>query len=85
MIQDVYANNSISFTINVPLEKMPPTEELVAEVMKQHHRLKGTTIFPDMSRLQAPFERISEAEFDAWPGRKEVTQVEEECKTGCPV
>lgn len=84
MIQEVFANNSISFTINVPLEKMPPTDQLVEEVMKQHHRLKGTTIFPDKSRVQSPYERLSEAEFNAWDGYKEITQVEEECKTGCP-
>jgi ribonucleoside-triphosphate reductase len=85
MIQEVYANNSISFTINVPESKMPQTEQLVDAVMERHHRLKGTTIFPDKSRQQSPYERLTEAEFEAWTGHKEITQIEEDCKTGCPV
>ncbi|MFG2710270.1 hypothetical protein ACGFX2_06850 [Streptomyces goshikiensis] len=48
--------------------------------------LKGTTLMPDGTRAQAPYERITEEEFDSY----ELTSVEdgtgEDCATGaCPV
>lgn len=84
MVQDVYANNSISFTINVPEDKMPEAGELVEQVMARYQRLKGTTLFPDKSRAQSPYERLTVEQWLAWDGHKEITQVEEECRTGCP-
>lgn len=85
MVQDIYANNAISFTINIPETKMPNESEMVTALGKVLYRLKGTTVFPDKSRKNAPYERITKVEFDAYTGPKENSQVEDECKTGCPV
>jgi adenosylcobalamin-dependent ribonucleoside-triphosphate reductase len=85
MLQDVWADNAISHTVNLPPHMMPTEEEMEHTLMQYHGQLKGTTIFPDKSRRNAPLERITKEQFDAWGGRKEVTMVEVECKGGCPV
>lgn len=84
LVQDVYANNAISFTINIPEAKMPNEAEMVMALSKVLYRLKGTTVFPDKSRKNAPYERLTHEEFDAYEGAKELSQVEDECKGGCP-
>lgn len=85
MLQEHYANNSISFTINIPVDKMPQPEYLARTLVDFHSQVKGTTLFPDLSRAQSPIERLSAEDWEAWSGAKEVTQFEEECKSGCPV
>jgi ribonucleoside-triphosphate reductase (thioredoxin) len=85
MVQDIYANNAISFTINIPEAKMPNEPEMVKALGKVLYRLKGTTVFPDKSRKNSPYERLTEAEFIEYTGPKESSQVEEVCKGGCPV
>jgi ribonucleoside-triphosphate reductase len=49
--------------------------------------LKGTTVMPDGSRPQAPYQRISKAEFDLAEYASSVaSSVDEECANGaCPV
>lgn len=84
MVQDIYANNAISFTINIPETQMPNEQEMVTALGKVLYRLKGTTVFPDRSRKNAPLERLSAAQFLGYEGPKEITQVEDECKGGCP-
>lgn len=85
MIQDIYANNAIAYTINLPEDKVPTVEVLAEALMKRHSRLKGTTLFVDKSRVNSPFQRITKEQFDAYAGPREIVQVEYECKTGCPV
>jgi ribonucleoside-triphosphate reductase len=85
MVQEVYANNAISFTINIPETQMPNEQEMVTALGKVLYRLKGTTVFPDKSRKNAPLERLTQAQYDDWSGPKEVNQVEDICKGGCPV
>jgi ribonucleoside-triphosphate reductase len=85
MLQSVWANNAISHTINLPPHLMPTESEMEEKLMQYHGRLKGTTIFPDKSRRNAPLERLTKEQFDSWQGHKEVTMVETECVGGCPV
>lgn len=85
MVQDIYANNSISYTINLAEDKLPSVPELSAAIMKRHGRLKGTTVFVDRSRVNAPFQKITKEQFEAYTGPKEVMQIEEVCIGGCPV
>lgn len=83
MVQRVYADNAISFTINIPPEKILP-EQLEAALRHYLPKLKGTTIFPDLSRPQPPFEKISKEEYEAHHGI--VSQSELECLNGaCPI
>lgn len=85
MLQTHWADNGISFTINMPVDKMPSEEEMEAAFVSAMPFIKGTTFFPDKSRKNAPFERLSKATFDAWTGQKEISSVEDLCKGGCPV
>jgi len=84
MVQEVYANNAISFTINIPENKMPNEPEMVTSLGKVLYRLKGTTVFPDRSREDAPFERLTREQFENYSGPKEFSTVEDPCKGGCP-
>lgn len=85
MLQDTYADNAISYTINLRPEDMPSEEAMEELFIKYIPRLKGTTVFPDKSRKNAPIQPISREVFEAYAGRKEIQQVEDECKGGCPV
>lgn len=84
MYQKHYADNAVSFTANVP--EGLDVDETAKVIASWLPHLKGTTIMVDGTREQAPYERISEAEFEQY----ELTRVEdgtdEECSTGaCPV
>jgi ribonucleotide reductase alpha subunit len=85
MLQDCYADNAISFTINMPEDKMPSEEEMERLFIEALPFIKGTTFFPEKSRKNAPYQKLSKEEWDAYTGRKEVVQVEDECKGGCPI
>jgi ribonucleoside-triphosphate reductase len=85
MFQQHWANNSVSYTINLPADKMPTESEMEELLFAYMPFIKGTTIFPDKSRKNAPLQRITREEFESFQGRKEVTMVEVECVGGCPV
>ncbi|WP_432006273.1 ribonucleoside-triphosphate reductase, adenosylcobalamin-dependent [Streptomyces parvus] len=85
MYQTNYADNAVSFTVNFPEGRY--TTEWAAGIIEAFlSELKGTTLMPDGTREQAPYERITEDQFNSY----EVTAVEdstdEDCATGaCPV
>lgn len=85
MLQEVYADNAISYTINLKKSSMPSEEEMEKLLIEFLPKLKGTTIFPEMSRSDAPIQPVSLEDWRAFKGRKEVTMIEEECKGGCPI
>lgn len=85
LFQKYYVDNAVSFTVNMPEEKMPSEEEMERIYVEMLPHIKGTTFFPDKSRRNAPYQKLSKEEWDAYTGRKEVTQVEDECQNGCPI
>lgn len=85
MYQEHYANNAVSYTINLEKGKYT-TEEVMKTLLPYLGRLKGTTIFPDFSRPQAPYERITKEEYDLAAAKSMEDSVDEDCATGaCPV
>lgn len=85
MYQQEYADNAVSFTANFP-EGQYMVEQAADIIASWLPDLKGTTLMPDGTREQAPYERITAEEFAQY----EVTSVEdstdEDCATGaCPV
>lgn len=86
LVQERYADNAISFTINVPNDKRPSFADMKNLFSTYLPKLKGTTYFPDVSRKYPPLERKTKAEFESYTGPKEITSVEQECLNGaCPV
>lgn len=86
MVQEVWADNAVSFTVNIPENAMPASE--LAEILERYlPDLKGTTIFPDASRPQSPYERITQEQYEALTGPKEVAEsFDELCASGaCPI
>ncbi|ATI18989.1 ribonucleotide reductase [Streptomyces phage Tefunt] len=85
MYQEEYADNAVSFTVNFPEGRYEV--EVAADIIARWlPDLKGTTLMPDGTREQAPYERLTAEEFAEY----EVTSIEdstdEECSTGaCPV
>ncbi len=85
MYQTYYADNAVSFTVNVP-DGTLSLDEAMGTLAKYLPLLKGTTIFPDKSREQAPYERITEAEYQAAVNKSVADGVDENCSNGaCPV
>jgi adenosylcobalamin-dependent ribonucleoside-triphosphate reductase len=85
MYQSEYADNAVSFTANFPEGKY--TVEEVADIIARWlPDLKGTTLMPDGTRAQAPYERITEEEFDTYAVTSVEDSTDEDCATGaCPV
>lgn len=94
MLQECWANNAISVTANVRRET--DTEELrqqVSEVTKAilfyGERLKGLTMFPEVSMAAAPLERLTKEEFNKYREQGypiDVSQDEQKCVNGvCPI
>lgn len=103
LYQRAWADNAVSFTVNVPAEPHqeealragamtppPPSEDYVADLAETLAlvlpHLKGTTVMLDGSRPQAPYERITAAQYEAAAARLVADGVDEECASGaCPV
>lgn len=85
MYQMCWADNAVSFTANVDPEKYT-SEDVATQLKKFGGLLKGSTIFPEKSFPQAPYERLSKAEYLSTDVRAVSDGVDEECGTGgCPI
>lgn len=86
--QTSWADNSISFTINVE-EGSTTVPEVMETLLQYIPYLKGTTIMVDESRDLAPYERISKSRYYDLVGSRAGqvgTSFDEECASGaCPV
>ena len=85
MVQEHYADNAISFTINVEPDKYS-VEDAAKIFIKYLDKIKGTTIMPDGTRPQSPYIRISKAEYELAEYVKTMGSGELACSVnGCPV
>jgi adenosylcobalamin-dependent ribonucleoside-triphosphate reductase len=86
MYQNHYADNAVSFTVNVPENKYG-IDEAMQILVKYLPELKGTTIMVDGTRPQAPYSRVSKAEYLNLASPKTVQDsLDESCSTGaCPI
>jgi ribonucleoside-triphosphate reductase len=86
--QEHWADNAISFTANIDPDLEPI--ELSRALRKWLPHLKGTTVFPDLSRPQSPYERIPDGVYEiiegVMGGHEETGQAFDDCASGaCPV
>lgn len=85
MYQTYYADNAVSFTVNVPKDRYT-VDEVASSLLPHLPYLKGTTMMVDESRLQAPYERISKAEYLSYGIDNVDDSYDEACASGaCPV
>lgn len=88
MLQDEYADNSISYTINFR-DTVVSVDEVMNALKVHLPHLKGTTLMPENeSRPQTPFQRITAEVFEEAEkkGIGRVSDKEMECLNGvCPV
>lgn len=81
LVQGCYADNAISFTVNLDPSKY--TADMVYPILREClPYLKGSTVFPTLSRPQSPYEAISEAEFNLYQLTQIGEGVDEECASG---
>lgn len=85
MFQELYADNAISFTINMLPDRVPGEEEMERTLFSYLPKLKGTTVYVEKSRKNSPIQPVTKEQFDSFDGPKQIQQVEDECKNGCPV
>lgn len=87
MLQQEYADNAISYTINFD-PKQVSTKDIERALRTHLPHLKGTTLMAEESRPQMPFERISKEVYEeaALRGWAMVSDTDRECKNGsCPI
>lgn len=84
MYQGHYADNAVSFTINVePGVKFSVVHDALIEALPS---LKGTTLMVNGTRPQAPFTPMSEADYLAATVKAESDGIDMDCSTGaCPI
>lgn len=88
MYQECWADNAVSFTVNFPEGKynVAETAEILAYYLPV---LKGTTLMPDGTREQAPYERLSREEYESLIdklGESVGESYDEQCASGaCPI
>jgi ribonucleoside-triphosphate reductase len=89
LYQEHWADQAVSYTASVDPEKY--TADDVARILLEFMpRLKGSTIFPELSRDQAPYERITREQYIVMAARlgieTEDTGFDEICASGaCPI
>ncbi|WP_190822030.1 ribonucleoside-triphosphate reductase, adenosylcobalamin-dependent [Saccharopolyspora pogona] len=85
MYQAYWADNAVSYTANVDPGKYQ-VYKLAGTLSSFGGRLKGATVFPEMSRPQAPYERISKEQYEEFEAKQISDGIDEDCATGaCPV
>ncbi|MFF4245253.1 ribonucleoside-triphosphate reductase, adenosylcobalamin-dependent [Streptomyces sp. NPDC001822] len=62
LYQEAWADQAVSYTASVDPEKYS-VDDVAAILLDFMPRLKGSTIFPEMSRAQAPYERITRDQY----------------------
>ncbi|MGV9815790.1 ribonucleoside-triphosphate reductase, adenosylcobalamin-dependent [Streptomyces cellulosae] len=85
MYQANYADNAVSFTVNVVPGRLDQSD--AEETLKRFlPDLKGTTVFPDLTRPQSPYERITAEDYEAAVAKSVDASYDAECASGaCPV
>jgi len=85
LVQREFADNAVSFTANVEAGSMS-AGELSSILRKIGPELKGTTIFPDLSRPQSPMQRMTQEDYDAAELQSVGQAIDDDCSTGaCPI
>lgn len=86
MYQQLWADNAVSFTANFDPTLYQPSH--IADQIKLFGgRIKGSTIFPEASMPQMPYQRFTKAEYEAAKAKQVADGIDEDCAGGkaCPI
>ncbi|ALA07862.1 ribonucleotide reductase [Mycobacterium phage ExplosioNervosa] len=85
LYQTCWADNAVSFTANVDPDAYTPAD-VWQTLDKFAGLIKGSTIFPEASFPQAPYERITKQQYESAAAKAVEDGVDEECANGaCPI
>lgn len=87
IIQEHYSDNAISVTVNVKPDQISK-EDLTGLILTYLPRLKGMTLFPEKSRPQSPYEKITEDQYWALASRSALETMQadvDQCVGACPI
>ncbi|MEU7830332.1 ribonucleoside-triphosphate reductase, adenosylcobalamin-dependent [Nonomuraea sp. NPDC049129] len=89
MVQEEFADNAVSFTANID-PSLYDFRSLADGLADYLPRLKGSTIFPERGYALAPYERITQQDYEDWVKATGLVHVEdgidEDCASGaCPI
>jgi len=80
-----WANNAVSYTANIDPE-VYTAADIASALLTYGPGLKGATVFPELSRPQSPYERITREQYEAYANGEVADGVDENCVSGaCPV
>ncbi|AHG23833.1 ribonucleotide reductase [Mycobacterium phage EagleEye] len=85
LYQTCWADNAVSFTANVDPSAYTAAD-VAATLTKFAGLIKGSTIFPESSFPQAPYERITKQQYETAVAKAVADGVDEDCANGaCPI
>jgi adenosylcobalamin-dependent ribonucleoside-triphosphate reductase len=84
LVQQYFADNAISLTVNVQPDHYS-VEELKETLVKWLPQVKGMTVFPEQSRPQSPLIRITKEEYEKYQIREVAQPDVDQCIGSCPV
>ncbi|AGT14302.1 ribonucleotide reductase [Mycobacterium phage Adzzy] len=85
LYQTCWADNAVSFTANVDPDAYEAVD-VAADLKRFAGLIKGSTIFPEASFPQAPYERITKQQYESAVAKAVSDGVDEECANGaCPI
>lgn len=85
LYQILWADNAVSFTANVDPEKYTAVD-VQHQLRTFAGLIKGSTIFPEASFPQAPYERITKQQYESYTAVSVADGVDENCANGaCPI
>ena len=85
LYQDLWADNAVSYTVNFDAQRYKP-EHIREQLLRFGGRLKGATVFPELTMPQCPYERVERWEYESTLAHEVGDGIDEECKgNSCPV
>ena len=85
LYQDLWADNAVSYTVNFDAQRYKP-EHIREQLLRFGGRLKGATVFPELTMPQCPYERVERWEYESTLAHEVGDGIDENCTTGaCPV
>jgi ribonucleoside-triphosphate reductase len=85
LYQELWADNAVSYTANFDAQQYDASH-IMDRILAFGGKLKGATIFPELTMPQCPYERIERWEYESTLAHEIGVGIDEECSTGaCPV